>query len=885
MSFLPKCSARPFAVVWTLIFSFLLGLAPSPAQAQSDTSPIDLGEAEPTPKPKFKNSEEEPELELGAYLGYCDYQPAIKVEIWYPLWIVIKPIRNDLKGVITCRQPDSSLVVTMPLEVAKGTTKRLLTYYKLSDGLMPTLEITVDAKPLKSREMLPLPLRYAKPEDHHVLVFGEQQGSFGFLKRRGNSNQDVLENSDLQIPETTVLEGRIEQIPSDPLGLSGIDSIILNTPEVRAISVEQWRAIEQWVEMGGRLLIGTGQLQPFLAQSVLKLPQGIMPGAPQPGLVAAGGPEMLISPLGGTWETIHARTPGQGPLLATRRMGAGLLSMAAVSLDSTNLPYFNSLPESWRLWPKLLHRDAAEAMTDGLDNAMEAYVPIALQLPFTVNLAGVGWVMAYLGLYILLALPLNWLFWITLKRREWAWPSMIVIALGFAYYGYHSGLESQAKGLHVHEFSVMRRAQGSASAYYESFSTVFADRRTRTPLTAVAGVFPSNIEAEDPMQFQRREQLYSSSPLEVHFGTSVDLDNFFIYAFSARNLRSEGVVVPQGSIEWGTGETLKNGLPWRFDRWRIVQGDVAHEGLQPLEAGGEVTVGAARTSVGETQTEMVNMALTDFRSSVALSGEQQMRLDQSGFGHTLANIPGVNIAKGLGTNYFIGIADAPLSPLLDNLKVARRMNRLVYVQEIAPKGEQVTQNAQVALRIMNREMDREGRIPATSKTIWFWARPTLLKAAPPLVPGSPLPQSLTLSLTIAHAPDSDRVFSHENLNYRVIGCGAQVFNFRTGELEPTGLLETEQITVSPLIDYLDPVDSTLQIWLDGSPQHLRLRQEPLEANHVPVMGSLLWSQNDIVNPLNPWTHNNNFPTRLEVVSYDFELAPQNADLDAGVTPQ
>ena len=636
-------------------------------------------------------------------IGFVAYQSSIKPGKWHPVWVSIRAKERDIVGDLIFRQENNPLLVQAPVRVAKGTQKIIRSYFK-PGGRFPEIEAALRAKGVGA-ETMAIPFRLVDERDQHFLVLAEQSGGFSFLNRRAPDGAPGAQTSPL--PEVCVMYGSVDMLPDDPIALEPLDAIVLNGPQVRAIRKEQWEAIETWTAMGGRLLIGAGRHQPFIQQSNLRSPFGIVLRDPEPldlaGLFPArsgdDGPTVLASwpePPEGGWDAVWIGD-AQRPFLAGRRVGRGQVSVCAAALDPEVLAAINEgMSDAQRVWARALERHRSESPLQRTVDEREEAVSLALQMPFGFQLAGAWWVFGYLALYILVSLPLTWIVCGRLKRRAWAWPIAMLLALGFAAYGYVSGALSQVRDFVLNEVAFVNRPGPAGRARATTLSAVYSPRHFRTDFQADAKVFVAGSVPGMPRDFpgtRPGSDLYSNRPLTVSFGRSVAVRGFSIYPWSARNLRTDFTVEVAGGIEvrelvekdQPTGRwkgVLVNRSPWSFSRWWLSDGVrwSAADGVR-LDPGESVDLSA----LGAISAVVAFVGLRDALDRVFLKDRRQAEGDKKGrpdylydqwrgcFGQESPP----ELAQG---PFFIGEVEGSLSPVAGALDVDQQTVRLFYEQ-------------------------------------------------------------------------------------------------------------------------------------------------------------------------------------------------------------
>jgi len=116
------------------------------------------------------------------------------------------------------------------------------------------------------------------------------------------------------------------------------------------------------------------------------------------------------------------------PLIARRSLGAGTLD--ALAFDPRQQPWatWEGLPRLW--WTLLASAPAAPSWQIGFNDSASAAQALAI-LPDLELLPPAAALAAFLGAYVLLIAPLNYLLLARLRRLEWAWLSFPLVIGGF----------------------------------------------------------------------------------------------------------------------------------------------------------------------------------------------------------------------------------------------------------------------------------------------------------------------------------------------------------------------------------------------------------------------------------------------------------------------
>ena len=221
----------------------------------------------------------------------------------------------------------------------------------------------------------------------------------------------------------------------------------------------------------------------------------------------------------------------------------------------------------------------------GRERGRKAAFESQLQSGFRIQLVGLGWIVAYLAAFNLLAIPLN--FWLCRRmgRPEWRWWTLIVIALAFAWYGFKTGTEGKQQFFQINELTLLTRPSLTELARAQTFTTFFSPRQISRDLRTEALTLPVfEKEIEDPRQArmgnpfgQRGRPARAARTLPMEFTPGSRLGNWGLFPWTPTHAHIEYTEALEGRVELRdvledgqgrlTGGTLVNGTGLDFERY------------------------------------------------------------------------------------------------------------------------------------------------------------------------------------------------------------------------------------------------------------------------------------------------------------------------------
>jgi hypothetical protein len=392
---------------------------------------------------------------IGVRVGLGD---RYKAGLWTPVEVTVLGGSDALVGELSVIVPDGDGVpgrATVPCQVLPGreTVVRLISRFGRVDGDLKA-ELAVDRRVVASRTFETA----IDADGEHFLPAIEFQKlivSVGPMPL-GIEEAGKLSGLDADYRPVAVRIGDVEQLPLQWIGYEGVDAVILSTsrPELYAklaANSARVQALDQWVRMGGKLILCVGaqgkeilddaaalrQFAPGRLKTMVPLKQTSSLesycGSRAPANEGAGGKVTMRVPQLSDVEGVVEASDGNLPLVIRTARGFGQVIFVAADLDQPPLRAWTGRP---MLVAKLLDmpttpveqsKDDASMMHYGyrdlagqLRSALDRFTGVRL-VPF--------WLVAGLIIvYIVLIGPGDYFFLRKVVRRmEWTWLTFPVI--------------------------------------------------------------------------------------------------------------------------------------------------------------------------------------------------------------------------------------------------------------------------------------------------------------------------------------------------------------------------------------------------------------------------------------------------------------------------
>lgn len=515
-------------VLFLSIFIFFLGTygqSPTFAQDMADSNSIEM-----LPVDSDLN------IRASVMVGIDPKEPFRRSRAWVPVRIELNNMDDDYEGELILQLKDGQITYQTPVNLSSRSRQLFNMFVYLPENL-DEIEFYLQ----RGREKIGFQVvTVASPSyesTRFIALLTPIRGSHEHLAHRDESERvEIFRN----VVYTSALF-----LPKSWVGMQNIDVLIWDGAENITLTPDQEEAIDNWIQMGGTLVLACGENWQKLESSSLRLYSPVtMTGSTvlpanqvlhsknensesviQPSVVAATG-DLLDDP------KVNVRlNAGEVPFLVERPWGAGKIVWVASSLKT---PLFDPLYQE--LFMRYLSTNNLTFSPVSLDQ-LDAPITSFLRWLVQAELPSTAFVAMYLGLYIIILVPVNYLVFRSIKRLEWAWFTIPVWALVFAYGAYYIGSFSQHSEVITNQISLIESKPnakyGSATTFCSVYSPVRKwyslrfDEPKAFPMLATENMF-------------RPQSMASNENLTVSFdGNSNQIEDFLIYHWSQRVFKAQ----------------------------------------------------------------------------------------------------------------------------------------------------------------------------------------------------------------------------------------------------------------------------------------------------------------------------------------------------------
>ncbi|GBC91690.1 hypothetical protein HRbin15_00145 [bacterium HR15] len=537
----------------------------------------------------------------------------------FPLRIEVRNRSGNMRGVISVAQEGFNYQreYLYPIELPAGARKQLIAC-PLIEGYGGTVivrfvarGVTVEAR----QSVMPI-----GNEDSLVVGVGDAIGGLQFLRNLRTRPRVQLANryyySSYQQQGGTyeVAYCRPEHFPPSTIACSGVSVILLGAGAER-MSSEQWRALLDWVRLGGTLIVPGGPGALYLQHPVLRplLPVQVQGLGELPALDAVGTFAGHNPPLDKATVTLSRPAPGGEvllqqngvPLIARRPYGLGVILFLAFSPWDQPMRSYEGNPALWQrllqvvpdLPPSYYLRTLFQIQTGFQEYP---YAPFSPSPPyptthFNVRMPAAELIIGLLLAYFVLVVPVNYYLLRRFRALDWSWLTVPLIAVLFVLVLSRLAGDLYRKPLSGEIRTALLMNAGDQNAYAVNSILLFFPK---------AGLFDFRFEQSDMVEAGLEQQSFGAVGTPTRVST-VESEPKRVQGYRVRSLslqwfRYTRPVQLQGTVEstlrlrregatWRIAGTIRNTLPYDLRSVRLMVGETTLP-LGNLPSGGTLKV-------------------------------------------------------------------------------------------------------------------------------------------------------------------------------------------------------------------------------------------------------------------------------------------------------
>ncbi len=575
--------------------------------------------------------------------GFSDGLLIRRENTWIPFTVVLANDGDSLSGELVISINETDIKYHTPVDLPGGSRKvvRLAVYPMTS-----TDEFKIDfvhGSGLLRTELSPrLAVLALDPQIELVAIIASSEGQHRRLGIFDPESESAIRRVIYAEPIT---------LPEHWLAYAGIDALVWDGGSVEELTEAQQDALSTWIQMGGHLVLSLGEswndlngsswsrFLPVNFDGSEVIPAGTKvkwPGAQEDVtldrdtvVATTSSPLPVDAVVALRTERIDASPRGKS-LLIRQKSGAGVIDTLLFSIAG-NQP---------RLLPDEYDRNLLDILVGSnarlpqlAANQVEPSAASFLRTEVQGELPSAWFIAGFLGLYILLVVPVNYFIFRRLGRLEWAWFMVPVWAVIFAVAAYYIGSIHQRGQVTVAEFSIVEAAPSSSFGRALSLVSLYSPVREmyEIKLEDQIGFFSLHSASENPnMRMTSGAATVDVAPLSVRYedGMSV-LERILVYHWSQKTVKVTSKVNLGGGIDVDLdlsgptiGGKVRNGSKFTLYDAEVVIGTGVYE-VGTLQPGQEQTPRFIRRFSPTTNDPMAMMRFQSSRSRRVVSGDWQ----------------------------------------------------------------------------------------------------------------------------------------------------------------------------------------------------------------------------------------------------------------------
>jgi len=415
---------------------------------------------------------------LTAQAGFDAYY---KEGYWIPIRVALGNNGNDLNGqlrVVSLRANGSKLEYTYPVALANGARKEVTMYVNV-EGFASRLQVDYvqDQKTIAS--VTPR-LSQLGSNDFLYGVIASSPSAFNYLGR-----------VDPMGGRGRVAQLSIQDLPSAAHAWRALDVLVISDVDTSALTPAQKDSLKLWVASGGRLIVASGPNWQKLAGLEDILPMKIVGTRDSP-LASLESLAQKKSPSGSAVIVMGELKPGATPLVADNNVplivdqqyGFGRIALFTFDPALDPLRTWDGMENIYRnLLASADDRPGWMGFTRNWSSAVEAVSSIpGIGLPHPLLICG------FLGAYLVIIGPINYIILRAIKRREFAWFTIPITVIFFTVAIYVTGIALRGTSPTLHRLSVVQSWEDSSQAQVETLIGVFSPTRSEYDLRVAGNV-------------------------------------------------------------------------------------------------------------------------------------------------------------------------------------------------------------------------------------------------------------------------------------------------------------------------------------------------------------------------------------------------------------
>ncbi len=500
--------------------------------------------------------EEEDLIRAEVSIGFDSERPFRKTEAWVPIKVQLTNNTDPIHGDLLIRLKDGRVVYRKEVDLPTRSPK-IYEIYAYMKEFLDELEFYIET----DRRMIPVELVTVSS------MYDETDRILAVMSPERGTHDNLVHHEDQEVEHfRRVLYSDPMLLPEYWVGYRNINGLLWDGGRTLALNEKQEKALDQWIQMGGTLILAAGEYWQELSNSAFNL---YVPMTLDSSLVLEEGTQLDVydSEVNPELQTKFVIATGNliddpkinvlmeadgNPFLVERRWGAGRILFVASGLDQ---PLFKNEVQQEIFLDYLTETrpDLSPNIVGGLDQRITSY----LTQTFQSELPSTWFIGLYLGVYILLVVPVNYFVFRKMGRLEWAWLTIPVWAILFAVGVYYIGALRQQGHVAVNGMTVIEAHPNASHAQASTFCSIYSPVRKWYRMDfGESEAFPVPPRV---FSFRNDYQQEQDQKLTVRFTEQGPrIEDFLIYHWSQNQIKLQHrVEVGEGieaDLDWSQGK-------------------------------------------------------------------------------------------------------------------------------------------------------------------------------------------------------------------------------------------------------------------------------------------------------------------------------------------
>lgn len=488
---------------------------------------------------------------------------------WFPVVVVASNDGPDLQATIEWSFPGQSgnaAIYRSAIDLPQGARKRVVLFVTSNEfARIGRVRLLVDTT-VYALEQLQL-----TPVDVSEFMVAVVSSDSTLLNSLSGMNFN-----DQGLSGTNVVHMTLDQLPDQPLAIGGLNAIFLHDSGMTELTAAQQRALTEWVQLGGQLVIGggaTADRTPTTLGDLLPVRIGALQSEVDLTSLRqlARRPDMPPATTARHVELLpNARSLDSNQLLVERLVGDGRVVFAAFDLAA-----LRAWPGEPALWGQVL--TPMQHLAPAVMARAQGNNPLrnALQLP-GLRIPPFGMIVLFVVGYIVLIGPVSYLLLKRMRRQDLLWVTIPAIVVVFLVGTYLTGTAVRGNRPLVIQLTVVQGNTQQSTGIATAFVGLFSPNRATYRL---------GFQGETLVSKSNFEPGASDVEAVVWRNGATEVQNLLVDVSSLRTLIAEqtgaGVPAveseltgPKGAVRNTSGELFEGAMVVRANSVEML-GDIA----------------------------------------------------------------------------------------------------------------------------------------------------------------------------------------------------------------------------------------------------------------------------------------------------------------------